>query len=305
MQKRNGKHDGLITALLALIGISILLYPTASDLWNRWRDQRLMTEYDRSTLALSDEESGEVLKQAAEYNAQHTVNTICDAFEGDGYSADAYYESLLDLNGNGLMGSLEIPKIGQRLPIYHGIGAEALEQGVGHVEGTSLPIGGASTHAVLAGHRGLPGKKLFTDLDQLEPGDQFYIHILDEVLAYEIDQIVTVLPEETQELSIHPGGDYVTLLTCTPYGVNTHRLLVRGARTAYVEERREEQAAQMDPVETIRDLPLKALGVGLFALIVILPCVRALAAHKKQRRRAEKNPRHRPARRIGAHERQE
>ena len=292
MQKRNGTLYWVVTALIALLGISVLFYPAASDLWNHWRDLRLMTEYDRSTLALTDEDCSEILRLAAEYNEQHTVNTICDAFEGEEYTSDAQYESLVNLNGNGLMGSIEIPKIGQRLPIYHGIGAEELEQGVGHVEGTSLPVGGSSSHAVLAGHRGLPGKKLFSDLDQLEPGDQFYIHVLDEVLAYEIDQIVTVLPEETEELSIIPGGDYVTLLTCTPYGVNTHRLLVRGARTAYVEAIREEQATQLKPMETVRDLPLKALGVGLIALIVILPCVRAAVTRKKRRRRAKRKPQH-------------
>ena len=271
MQKRNGTLYWVVTALIALLGISVLFYPAASDLWNHWRDLRLMTEYDRSTLALTDEDCSEILRLAAEYNEQHTVNTICDAFEGEEYTSDAQYESLLNLNGNGLMGSIEIPKIGQRLPIYHGIGAEELEQGVGHVEGTSLPVGGSSSHAVLAGHRGLPGKKLFSDLDQLEPGDQFYIHVLDEVLAYEIDQIVTVLPEET---------------------VNTHRLLVRGARTAYVEAIREEQATQLKPMETVRDLPLKALGVGLIALIVILPCVRAAVTRKKRRRRAKRKPQH-------------
>lgn len=168
------------------------------------------------------------------------------------------------------MGSLEIPKIGVTLAIYHGVGADVLEQGCGHVEGTSLPIGGGSTHAVLAAHRGLPSAELFTDLDQMEEGDLFYIHVMDETFAYEVDRIETVLPEETEYLDIEEGEDYVTLLTCTPYGVNTHRLLVRGTRTEYTETSQAEAAGQAEQAQRETDtVKLLLAGFAVFLLLLL------------------------------------
>ena len=168
------------------------------------------------------------------------------------------------------------------LAIYHGLGKDVLEKGVGHVEGTSLPIGGESTHAVLAGHRGLPSAKIFTDLDQMEEGDIFLIHVLDKTLAYKVDQIKTVLPEETSELDTIPGEDHVTLVTCTPYGVNSHRLLVRGIRTDYVEEETEEEPtmqklAKIDPVKIM----LVGLAVLIILIIIIYLVVRRKSRKKK------------------------
>ncbi len=189
------------------------------------------------------------------------------------------YDTLLDPNGNGLMGSIEIPKLNLKLAIYHGLGTEALENGVGHVEGTSLPIGGEGTHAVLAGHRGLPSARLFTDLDQMQIGDTFLIHVLDQTLAYKVDQIKTVLPEETEDLAIVPGEDHVTLITCTPYGVNTHRLLVRGVRTEYTEKIQEEVEAEIVPV--FQPVYITIAGGAVF--VVVLLIVSAIMKKKKRK----------------------
>ncbi len=166
----------------------------------------------------------------------------------DGTGMEEEYASLLDLNGNGVMGSVEIPKIDINLPIYHGTTEEVLQLGAGHLEGTSLPIGGADTHASISAHRGLPMKKMFTNLDQLEAGDVFYLHVLGETLAYQVEQTETVLPDQVDALAIVPGEDRVTLITCTPYGINTHRIYVHGVRVPY-EEAVEAAAAAEPPVE--------------------------------------------------------
>ena len=241
MAKKKKKKKGSIVlnifiAAAFLVGAGIFLYPTVSDMWNQYRNAQLISTYDQAVTDLSDDNYEKLWKEAEEYNAEHPVNSIVDAFnEEEDYEPTHPYDEVLDPNGDGLMGSIEIPKIQAKLAIYHGLSKNVLEKGVGHVEGTSLPIGGESTHAVLAAHRGLPNAKLFTDLDQMEVGDIFILHILGKNLAYKVDQIKTVLPEETSELDIVEGEDYVTLVTCTPYGVNTHRLLVRGTRTEYVE----------------------------------------------------------------------
>ena len=184
-------------------------------------------------------------------------------------------------NGDGLMGSIEIPKLNLTLAIYHGLSTEVLEKGVGHVEGTSLPIGGASTHAVLAGHRGLPSAKIFTDLDQMKNGDIFLIHVLGKTLAYKVDQIKTVLPEESSELDIIEGEDHVTLVTCTPYGVNTHRLLIRGIRTEYVEP---EEKAEETPIQQIAKVdPVKIMIIGLVAMVIMIIIVYIVIRRKNRK----------------------
>ena len=227
-----------VIVLIFLVGVGILFYPTVSDLWNNYRNQRLISNYTDTVETMEPEDYSKIWEEAKAYNDQHKVNTIVDAFdeeEGD-YILSHPYDQLLNPTGNEIMGYLEIPKINVRLAIYHGLGPNALENGCGHIEGTSLPIGGESTHSVISAHRGLPSAKLFTDLDQMEVGDIFYINVLDETLAYKVDQILIVLPEETESLAIEEGKDLVTLVTCTPYGVNSHRLLVRGERTEYVPE---------------------------------------------------------------------
>ena len=236
-KKKSNVVLNIIIVLVFLAGAGVFLYPTISDMWNQYRNAQLVSKYEESVTELSDNDYDRLWKEAKEYNAEHPVNAIVDAFEEeDTYELSHPYDRVLDPNGDGLMGSIEIPKIKAKLAIYHGLSKTVLEKGVGHVEGTSLPIGGKSTHAVLAAHRGLPNAKLFTDLDQMEKGDIFILHILGKHLAYKVDQIKTVLPDETSDLDIVEGEDHVTLVTCTPYAVNTHRLLVRGVRTKYVEE---------------------------------------------------------------------
>lgn len=268
-KKKRKKYIGF--ALLFLLGLSILLYPTFSDAWNQYRNAKLINTYETAVNDLPDKDYDRLWKEAKRYNREHTVNTFVDAFDekGDYILSDAY-KKILDPDGEGLMGSIEIPKIQARIAIYHGISDDVLEKGAGHVEGTSLPVGGKSTHAVLAAHRGLPSAKLFTDLDQMEIGDIFFLHILGKTLAYKVDQIKTVLPSETEDLDIIKGEDHVTLLTCTPYGVNTHRLLVRGTRTKYVENKTEindtvpQKLAQADPKKVME------IGLVVFAISVIL-----------------------------------
>lgn len=273
-KKKRKKYIGF--ALLFLLGLSILLYPTFSDAWNQYRNAKLINTYETAVNDLPDKDYDRLWKEAKRYNREHTVNTFVDAFDekGDYILSDAY-KKILDPDGEGLMGSIEIPKIQARIAIYHGISDDVLEKGAGHVEGTSLPVGGKSTHAVLAAHRGLPSAKLFTDLDQMEIGDIFFLHMLGKTLAYKVDQIKTVLPSETEDLDIIKGEDHVTLLTCTPYGVNTHRLLVRGTRTKYVENKTEindtvpQKLAQADP-KKIMEIGLVVFAISVILLLIVI-----------------------------------
>lgn len=270
--------------LIFLVGAGVFLYPTVSDMWNQYRNAKLVSKYDEAVTDLSDNEYEKLWNEAEEYNAEHPVNSIVDAFEEeDDYVLSHPYDEVLDPNGDGLMGSIEIPKIRAKLAIYHGLSKTVLEKGVGHVEGTSLPIGGKSTHSVLAAHRGLPNAKLFTDLDQMKKGDIFVLHILGKNLAYKVDQIKTVLPEETSELDIMEGEDHVTLVTCTPYGVNTHRLLVRGIRTKYVEEeiRNDETISQKLAVTD----PKKVLAGGFAVLVVLIVLIYLIVRYRDKKRR--------------------
>ncbi len=283
-KKQNSIFLRIVIILLFLTGLGIYLYPTISDVWNKYRNQYLVNRYDESVGSLTDEKKEAIWSEAEQYNLQHTTNTIVDAFnDDDEYVLSHPYDTMLDPNGDGLMGNIEIPKLDLSLAIYHGLGSDVLEKGIGHVEGTSLPIGGESTHAVLAGHRGLPSAKLFTDLDQMEIGDIFLIRVMDKTMAYKVDQIKTVLPTESEDLNIIPGEDHVTLVTCTPYGVNTHRLLVRGIRTDYTEDI-EKQAEEITKTEVN---PLLLLVLGAVAFIVILIIIIAIA-NKKDKKQKEK-----------------
>ena len=291
-KKRRSWLWNFMLLLVFLIGAGILFYPTVSDLWNNYRNQQLISEYTEVVETLESEDFSEIWAEAREYNAQHTVNTILDAFdeeEGD-YVLSHPYDQVLNPTGNEIMGYLEIPKINVKLAIYHGIGTEALENGCGHIEGTSLPIGGVGTHSVLSAHRGLPSAKLFTDLDQLEIGDLFYITVLDEKLAYKVDQILTVLPEETDDLAIEEDKDLVTLVTCTPYGVNSHRLLVRGERTEYVPEEDTSTPSMIlrNPLEgTNRSERLLVIGLMAFIIFLILFGI-ILKIHDWRKRRKQR-----------------
>ena len=291
-KKRRSWLWNFMLFLVFLIGAGILFYPTVSDLWNNYRNQQLISEYTEVVETMESEDFSEIWAEAREYNAQHTVNTILDAFdeeEGD-YVLSHPYDQVLNPTGNEIMGYLEIPKISVKLAIYHGIGTEALENGCGHIEGTSLPIGGVGTHSVLSAHRGLPSAKLFTDLDQLEIGDLFYITVLDEKLAYKVDQILTVLPEETEDLAIEEDKDLVTLVTCTPYGVNSHRLLVRGERTEYVPEEDTSTPSMIlrNPLEgTNRSERLLVIGLMVFIIFLILFGI-ILKIHDWRKRRKQR-----------------
>lgn len=284
MKKKKNFVWNIFFALVFLAGAGVFLYPTVSDMWNQYRNARLVSRYDEAVTDLSDNEYQKLWNEAKEYNAEHPVNSIVDAFgEKDDYVLSQPYDQVLDPNGAGLMGSIEISKINAKLAIYHGLSKTVLEKGVGHVEGTSLPVGGKSTHAVLAAHRGLPSAKLFTDLDQMKKGDIFILHILGKNLAYKVDQIRTVLPEETGELDIVEGEDHVTLVTCTPYGVNTHRLLVRGIRTKYAEgEIRNDKTISHRLAVTD---PRKVLAGGFAVLIVLILLIYLSVRYRDKKRR--------------------
>lgn len=218
-----------------LIGFSVLLYPTVSNFVNQRHATTVIANYDDEIEHISHNVKKDLLEKARIYNQSLIgVQHVNDPFGGMSNESEVY-KSLLNVNGDGMMGYIRIPSIKVELPIYHGTSEPVLQVGVGHLENTSLPVGGSSTHAVLTGHRGLPSAKLFTELDMVKVGDVFYIKIFGETLAYEVDQILTVLPTEMQALNIEKGKDYVTLVTCTPYAVNTHRMLVRGHRIPYQE----------------------------------------------------------------------
>lgn len=227
MRKGTKKISDFLLILVFLTGLSLLLYPSISDYWNSFHQSRAIASYAEAVARLDDEPYEQYWKAAQDYNAAlpGNKNRYLPTEE-----EKKQYENLLNVSGNGIMGYIEIPAIGVSLPIYHGVEDTVLQIAIGHIEGSSLPVGGAGTHCVLSGHRGLPSAKLFTDLDQLSAGDTFLLRVLDEVLTYEVDQIHIVEPQEISLLEIEDGEDLCTLVTCTPYGVNSHRLLVRGHR---------------------------------------------------------------------------
>ena len=216
-----------------LIGICVLLYPAFSNYWNSKTQSRAITDYEAVLEHIDPEDYSAIFQKAYDYNAA----LYATAFPLSDYrNVPGYYEAL-KVEGTSIMGYLKIDKIGVELPIYHGTSDEVLNIGVGHLEGSSLPVGGESTHSVMSAHRGLPSAKLFTDLDRMEPGDTFRIIILDQVLTYQVDQVKVITPQEFGDLVIEEGMDYCTLFTCTPYGINTHRLLVRGIRIETIKEK--------------------------------------------------------------------
>ena len=245
----------LILALVA--GLSLLLYPTVSDYWNSLHASQAVASYDQAVKSMDEDKYDELLQRAGQYNRdlflRGTLFALTDEERED-------YNSQLDIDGSGVMGYIEIPTIKVSLPIYHGTSDDVLQVAVGHLEWSSLPVGGESTHCVLSGHRGLPSAKLFTNLDQLAEGDLFVIRTLDEVLTYEVDRILIVLPSELQALAAEEGKDLCTLVTCTPYGVNSHRMLVRGHRVDNQSEavRLTADAIRIDPllVAPIAAIPL-------------------------------------------------
>ncbi|MGI6177580.1 MAG: class C sortase [Eubacterium sp.] len=218
----------LILIAMIVAGVGLMLYPSVSNYWNNLHQSRVIMDYASRVSEIDEAEYAKVIESAERYNQELTAaHSYFHPLEGD---EKARYEAELNIDGSGIMGYITIPKINVMLPVYHGTDDKTLTDSIGHLEGTSLPVGGESTHCVLSGHRGLPSARLFTDIDRLVEGDTFTLTILNETLTYEVDQIRTVEPEDLSDIRIVEGKDYCTLVTCTPYGINTHRLLVRGHR---------------------------------------------------------------------------
>ena len=269
----------IILILIFLVGLSVMLYPTVSDYVNQKNQSRAVASYSEEVENLSDVDYQAYFDAADDYNRR--LAETPDAF----YRPDEVsgYTDTLDVSGTGIMGYITISKIGVELPIYHGTSDGVLQVAAGHLEGSSLPVGGAGTHAVISAHRGLPSAKLFTNLDELEAGDTFTITVLDRVLTYEVDQISIVLPTETDLLQPVEGKDYITLMTCTPYGINTHRLLVRGKRIENAENQKHIRVtADALRIEPIIVAPALAVPMLLVMLVVML-AVPHLRKRKNQR----------------------
>lgn len=268
MKKKNNNWTTVFLVLLLLAGVSLLLYPSLSDYWNSMHQTRAIASYAETVSQLDTAQYDEMWKAAQDYNRSLAERETAFALTDEQKAA---YESLLDVSGLGVMGYIEIPEIDCSLPIYHGTEESVLQVAVGHLEWSSLPVGGEGTHCVLSGHRGLPSAKLFTNLDKLAVGDTFLLRVLDEVLTYEVDQILIVEPEQVDALGIVPGEDYCTLVTCTPYGINTHRLLVRGHRVENTPEAARmhvtADATQFDPLLVA---PVLAIPVLLLLLMILL-----------------------------------
>ena len=269
----------IILILIFLVGLSVMLYPTVSDYINQKNQSRAVASYSEEVENLSDVDYQAYFDAADDYNRRlaETPDAFYRPEEVSGYT------DTLDVSGTGIMGYITISKIGVELPVYHGTSDGVLQVAAGHLEGSSLPVGGAGTHAVISAHRGLPSAKLFTNLDELEVGDTFTITVLDRVLTYEVDQISIVLPTETDSLKVVDGKDYVTLMTCTPYGINTHRLLVRGKRIENAENQKHIRVtADALRIEPIIVAPALAVPMLLVVLVVML-AVPHLRKRKNQR----------------------
>ena len=274
----------IILVVILLTGLSLLLYPTVSNAWISYLQSKAMAEYTEAVANNDDTDNERLWSEAVSYNESLSGSGI--RWEMTGEEEEAYNQ-LLNIGSSGIMSYIEIPKINCSLPICHGVDEQSLKTAVGHLAGTSLPVGGQGSHCVLSGHRGLPSARLFTDLDKLEEGDVFRIQTLDRVLTYEVDQIQVVEPSDLTKLKIIDGMDYCTLVTCTPYGINTHRLLVRGRRVET-----EEAAEELTPVEEVRlnpivTVPIVAVPAVLVLLIVLLICTK----RRKTQRHGERTER--------------
>lgn len=263
MRRRIGN---IVLVAAFVVGVLLFVYPSVSEWWNASRASRVVDSYTSTVNEHAEEERASMLEEARSYN--ESLLTLTDRYHPSSAVHERYL-STLDPAGDGVMCWIEIPKISVRLPVYHSVDDEVLNTGVGHLEGSSLPVGGPSTHAVLSGHRGLPSARLLTDIDQLVEGDHFMVHVLDETLTYEVDQIRIVEPDELDDLEIEDGLDLCTLVTCTPYGVNTHRLLVRGHRVAGdpASVALEADAERVDP-QVVAPLIAAPVLVALFALML-------------------------------------
>ena len=284
------KLSSILFGLLFLAGLGILCYPTVSNQWNNYRQNQLISSYENTVKEMKPEDFSKEWKKARKFNKALERNNLYGDVFGDSHQEleNTEYWNILNIAGDGVMGYLSIPKINVRLAIYHGTDEELLQTGAGHLSGTKLPIGGKSTHCVVAAHRGLPSARLFTDIDQMDRGDQFYLHILDKILAYKVDQILPMVDKDDSEtlegvLQIENGSDQVTLFTCTPYGVNSHRLLVRGYRVPYEGEEAESTADTM--LRALKDYYMLYLIIGLSVTLLIIFIMKALFKRKKKTNR--------------------
>ena len=284
------KLSGILFGLMFLVGFGILVYPTVADQWNTYRQSRLISSYEKNIEEMEPEDFTAQWEKAQALNGTLTKNSIYgDVFGQDEEEMqDSEYWQVLNVGGDGVMGYLSIPKINLKVSIYHGTGDEVLQTGVGHLNGTGLPIGGESTHSVLAAHRGLPSARLFTDIDQMKKGDKFYLHVLDETLAYQVDQILDMVDKDDMEtlenaLQIEEGKDYVTLFTCTPYGVNSHRLLVRGTRVPYTGEEDIEETPVDTMLRAVQDYYMLYLVLGLSVTLLVILFMKILIKPGKKK----------------------
>lgn len=283
--------SGILFGLLFLGGFGILAYPTVSNQWNTYRQSRLISNYEQAVSDMQPEDYTKEWEAAREFDSTLVQNNIYgDVFGSDDVDMkDTDYWKVLNVAGDGVMGYLSIPKINIKLAIYHGTAEDVLQTGIGHMNGTSLPIGGESTHSVLAAHRGLPAARLFTDIDQLKQGDMFYIHVLDETMAYQVDQILDMVDKDDHEtleeaLQIQEGEDQVTLFTCTPYGVNSHRLLVRGTRVPYNGEEEVESTPVDSMLRAIQNYYMLYLILGLAVTLLVILIMKFLFDRKNKKR---------------------
>lgn len=286
------KISNILFGLMFLIGFGVLVYPTVSDQWNTYRQNKLISNYESAVEEMTEVDFTEEWEKAKAFNGTLTQNNLYgDVFgEDKGELENTEYWQVLNVANDGIMGYLSIPKINVKNAIYHGTGDKVLQTGIGHLNGTKLPIGGESTHSVLAAHRGLPTARLFTDIDQLKKGDMFYIHVLDEVLAYQVDQILDMVDKDDHEtlegaLQIEEGKDQVTLFTCTPYGVNSHRLLVRGTRVPYNGEEEVETSVAETMLKTIQNYYMIYLILGLSITFLVILFMRFLFKRKDRKRK--------------------
>lgn len=293
------KISTFLFGLLFLIGFGILSYPTIANQWNTYRQSRLISGYDQVISEMTEEDFEEAWTAAREYNQRFEKNSIMSDVFGIDDAEDirsTEYWNVLNAGGDGIMGYVTIPKIHIKLSIYHGTDEDVLQTGVGHLNGTKLPVGGEGNHSVLSAHRGLPSAKLFTDIDQLKDGDRFYLHILDEDMAYEVDRVLPMVDKDDYDaleeaLKVEEGQDYVTLFTCTPYGVNSHRLLVRGHRVPYDGELESTPTDSM--VQAIQNYYMLylLLGLGVTALVILI--MRRISKKKGRRKQTEMETDHR------------
>lgn len=290
-KRRKRKISNLLFGLLFAVGFGVLVYPSVSNQWNTYRQSQLISSYETIVEEMTEEDFSDEWEKARAFNDTIVENNLyADVFgQGEGGLEDTEYWKVLNLANDGIMGYISIPKINIKLAIYHGVEESVLQTGVGHLNGSKLPIGGESTHSVLAAHRGLPSARLFTDIDQLDRGDVFYIHMLDEILAYQVDAIHDMVDKDDMDtlselLKINEGEDRITLFTCTPYGVNSHRLLVSASRIEYNGEEEVEVTVPEAMLQSVQDYYMLYLVLGLSITVLVILLMRFFLNKKSKRK---------------------